>query len=696
VIDSLVAETLCASCGASNNGPVEVCPSCGRSPLLGGRFRVLRQLGSPRSGDAYAAIDSSRDSVVLKVLSLARVVEPKEIELFERQYEILRTLDHPRVPKALALLRADWRGERALVIALESLPGLSLETSLETGQRFDEGRARQVLMGMLEILEYLHSRSPGILHRDIKPGNVLLGPGDVPSLVDFDTAREASAEPELVYETFVASAGYAPPEQVQGRSRPASDLYALGVTLIAALSRRHPTEIPVEGLRLRFEPYVNVSEQFAGVLRRLIEPDVDKRLQSVGEVRAALEAPEPSQAATRASRRKAFTWGALLLTLPLAFAVLRRTPVGERMAGDPDLVARGPDATMSAAARSWHPSRDELARSDVVWARAVVGGSAPLGMERVLGPPDHYRVPDRGLNNAMTTAWSAPTGEQWVTVAFDPESTAGARAILVVEASSRGGVARVDDLSDPAKPIAVWRGRLSEADDSMLDRILRIDLPKPRRIRTLRVYLEIPRYTSNPIDAIGLLVAEPEASRPSSRGEAREWVPEPGGVAPPRTVWAASVLSRSMEQRDAGHERILGAPDEYPSHARSPAKAWSPHYSPSGRRWIAVSFGARHLTSAILIYESSHPGFVVGVEDLTGREERSAEPAGAEPLWQGHLPMFGKDAKPLAFPCWADRARVLRIDLLEPRPISALRLLVDTGKGCYSQIDAIGLLPAGS
>jgi hypothetical protein len=341
---------------------------------------------------------------------------------------------------------------------------------------------------------------------------------------------------------------------------------------------------------------------------------------------------------------------------------------------------------MSAAARSWNPTRDELAASDVLWARSVVGSSAPERVERVLGPPDHYRVPNRELNNWIKTAWSAPQGEHWVTVAFDPKSTAVSQAILVVEASSRGGVARVDDLSEPAKPIAVWRGRLSDSDDALMDRILRIDLPKPRQIRTLRIYLEIPRYASNPIDAIGLLVSEPVASPATNRGTASEWKPEPGRVAPPRTVWASSVLSRSMEQRDSGHELILGAPDEYPMHARIPAKAWSPHHTPFGKRWIGVSFGKPHAASAILVYESSHPGSVVAVEDLTGDTQT---------LWQGHLPMLGKDGKPLPFPCWADKGRVLRIDLAEPRTISALRLVVDTGKGCYSQIDAIGLLPAG-
>jgi len=63
-------------------------------------------------------------------------------------------------------------------------------------------------------------------------------------------------------------------------------------------------------------------------------------------------------------------------------------------------------------------------------------------------------------------------------------------------------------------------------------------------------------------------------------------------------------------------------------------------------------------------------------------------------LWEGHLPVLGKDEKPLPFPCWSDKGRVFRVDLRTPRPISALRLVLDTNKGGYSQIDAVGLVLA--
>jgi hypothetical protein len=283
-----------------------------------------------------------------------------------------------------------------------------------------------------------------------------------------------------------------------------------------------------------------------------------------------------------------------------------------------------------------------------------------------------------------------------VTVAFDApaDRVPDVRAILVVEASTKAGVARVDDLTDPAKPVAVWRGRLSASDAWDAERILRIDLAKPRRIGALRVFLDIGRFDANPIDAVGLLVSEPAPARPPAPGRASEWEPPAGSVAPAGVAWAASVLSRSMEQRDWGHEQILGAPDVYPKHDGYAKRAWAPHYAPYGLRWIAVSFGARHPASAVLIYESSHPGSVVRVEDLTGREDRSAELQGPEVLWEGHLPVLGKNAKPLPFPCWADKSRVLRVDLAPPREISALRLVVDTGKGCNSQIDAVGLVLA--
>ncbi len=64
-------------------------------------------------------------------------------------------------------------------------------------------------------------------------------------------------------------------------------------------------------------------------------------------------------------------------------------------------------------------------------------------------------------------------------------------------------------------------------------------------------------------------------------------------------------------------------------------------------------------------------------------------------LWEGHLPLAGEDGKALRYACWGKRGRVLRIGFSIPREISALRLVLDTGNGCYSQIDAMGLVAAG-
>ena len=92
---------------------------------------------------------------------------------------------------------------------------------------------REIATGLLGVLDYLHGRAPPVIHRDIKPSNVLLRPDGTPALIDFGGMRAwqpAGAAGATVVGTF----GYMAPEQAAGQATPASDLYALGATLLHA------------------------------------------------------------------------------------------------------------------------------------------------------------------------------------------------------------------------------------------------------------------------------------------------------------------------------------------------------------------------------------------------------------------------------------------------------------------------------
>jgi serine/threonine protein kinase len=129
------------------------------------------------------------------------------------------------------------------------------------------------------------------VHRDIKPSNILLGDrtGNSPGqtyLIDFGSVQTVVHSGTR---TVVGTYGYMPPEQFGGRTIPASDLYALGTTLIYLVTGQHPDELPQREMRILFEDRVNLSPNLVDWLKWLTEPSLDLRLKSAKQALEALE-----------------------------------------------------------------------------------------------------------------------------------------------------------------------------------------------------------------------------------------------------------------------------------------------------------------------------------------------------------------------------------------------------------------------
>ena len=280
---------LCLQCETTSTDAKD-CAACGASLCLQGRFSAVKKLGEGGHSHTYEVTDSEGDRFALKVLKVGAASGWKNVELFVRQFEILKALEHPGLPKVYEAFEAELGDEPAYFLLQELIEGPTLSQ-----RRLDAAQAEQVLLKMLDILEYLHGRSPPVLHRDIKPQNIILG-SKTPVLVDFDAARATQI---TASGTMIGTAGYVPMEQLSGRATPASDIYALGVSLIAALSGKDVnTEIPVERGRLLFRPLVNIPERLARTLERMTEPHVEDRLPSAAAVREALASssePAPSR-----------------------------------------------------------------------------------------------------------------------------------------------------------------------------------------------------------------------------------------------------------------------------------------------------------------------------------------------------------------------------------------------------------------
>ncbi len=258
--------------------------------VLHDRYQLKQKLGQNAGRQTWLAEDvgvSPAELVVVKLLAFGGEVQWDDLKLFEREAQVLKQLNHPRIPKYRDYFHID---ERSLWFGLvqEYIPGSSLREQLHQGKRFTTKQVRKIALEVLEILEFLHQLNPAVLHRDIKPSNLIWGEDEQIYLVDFGAVQDRAAKEGATF-TVVGTYGYAPMEQFGGRAVPASDLYALGATLIHLLTGTAPADLPQRNLRICFEDQVSLSPGVVSWIQKLTEPAPEQRFNSASVARKALE-----------------------------------------------------------------------------------------------------------------------------------------------------------------------------------------------------------------------------------------------------------------------------------------------------------------------------------------------------------------------------------------------------------------------
>jgi eukaryotic-like serine/threonine-protein kinase len=203
------------------------------SGLVLGRYRPLRPLGSGGMGSVWHAHDEKRDrEVALKIVPRTGTAGPRA----EREAAAAAQLRHPACLPAYALARDECH----VYIAYQYVPGRTFRHALDHGELDDE-RAVEAAAQILEGLAHAHER--GIVHRDVKPSNVLLvdGPGISVRLLDFGLALVTEEETLTAAGDVPGTLAYISPERLHGKqAEPATDVWSVGVLLWEALARRHP------------------------------------------------------------------------------------------------------------------------------------------------------------------------------------------------------------------------------------------------------------------------------------------------------------------------------------------------------------------------------------------------------------------------------------------------------------------------
>jgi serine/threonine protein kinase len=285
--------------------------------VLQGRYQLQKQLGNNAGRQTWLAVDlatQTRERVIVKLLPFSPQLHWDDLKLFEREAQVLKHLNHPCIPKYRDYFSTKPSNSDELPwfgLVQDYIQGDSLQQFLNKGKRFTEAGVKEIAIQLLEILIYLHQLSPAVLHRDIKPSNIIWGKNHQVYLVDFGAVQE-KAKAEGATFTVVGTGGYAPPEQLWGKAVPASDLYALGATLIHLLTGTAPADLPQRQMRLQFRDKVSLTPSFAHWLETLTNPDPQLRFSNASGALEALQASgspssslETATTASEGTNRKA-------------------------------------------------------------------------------------------------------------------------------------------------------------------------------------------------------------------------------------------------------------------------------------------------------------------------------------------------------------------------------------------------------
>ena len=269
------------------------------------RYLIVEVLGAGGFGETYLAKDTQRPGDPICVVKQLKIVSdnPKSHHLAQRLFKaeavVLGQLgEHNQIPRLLAYFEI----QQTFYLVQEMVEGRLLRSILSHSKPLSQRAVIRLLRDLLPVISFVHSK--GVIHRDIKPSNIIRRKSDGRYvLIDFGAVKTITNQlaesdaTQLTYTVGIGTQGYMPSEQSSGRPTVRSDIYALGITAIEALTGKPPHALKRsdDGELIWSHTVENISPALSRIINRMVRYDFNKRYHSAQSVLADLEALDATQ-----------------------------------------------------------------------------------------------------------------------------------------------------------------------------------------------------------------------------------------------------------------------------------------------------------------------------------------------------------------------------------------------------------------
>ena len=255
--------------------------------LIDGKYKILNEIGRGGMSTVYLAINEKANKPWAVKEVRKNGISNRELVKQSLMVEInlLKKLKHKGLPSIVDIIDQ----QDNYLIVMDYIEGITLENIMQEEGVQPQEKVVDWAIQLCDVLQYLHTRKPAIIYRDMKPSNIMLRSDGSVVLIDFGTAREFK-ERHVEDTTCLGTQGYAAPEQFggMGQTDERTDIYSLGATMYRLVTGHNPSEPPYEMYPItQWNP--RLSTGLEGIIAKCTSKDPKSRYQSVQEVRYALE-----------------------------------------------------------------------------------------------------------------------------------------------------------------------------------------------------------------------------------------------------------------------------------------------------------------------------------------------------------------------------------------------------------------------